>query len=78
MPKKRNKPVWETAQGILKGKKSPEKAIVLGIFLMVTGAPIWETGQLLNSPPTALTGLLLFFGGVISFFVGIVDYLGLE
>jgi hypothetical protein len=77
LPKKA-KPIWETAQGILKGKKSPQKAIVLGIFLMVTGAPIWETGQLLNNGPTTLLGLLLFFGGVISFLVGIVDYLGIE
>jgi hypothetical protein len=78
LPKKRNKPFWQTAEGILKGKKSPQKAIVLGIFLMVTGAPIWEAGQLLNSGPTTLTGLLLFLGGLISFLVGMFDYLEIE
>ena len=76
--KKKNEAPWETAGKILKGKKSPQKSIVLGIFLMLTGAPIWEAGQLTNSGATTLTGLLLFFGGVIAFLVGIADYLGLE
>jgi len=76
--KKKNEAPWETAGKILKGKKSPQKAIVLGIFLMVTGAPIWEIGQLTNNGPTTLTGVLLFFGGVIAFFMGIADYLGID
>jgi len=76
--KKKNEAPWETAGKILKGKKSPQKAVVLGIFLMVTGAPIWEIGQLTNNGPTALTGVLLFFGGVIAFFMGIADYLGID
>ena len=76
--RRKNEAPWDTAGKILRGKKSPQKAIVLGIFLMLTGAPIWEAGQLTNSGPTTLTGLLLFVGGVISFLVGIADYLGIE
>ncbi len=45
---------------------------------MVVGAPIWEVGQLTNSPPITLTGLLFFFGGVISFLVGIAEFLGVD
>ncbi len=68
------KPIWETAGDILRGKESPQKAIVLGIYLMIAGAGMLGVGDWLRLGTVSAVGGLLLIGGIILFITGIDEY----